>query len=118
MLRLADLREILRYVPQYRDKTFVIANVEDTLKLSHVRNFWDSLNFVNSTRKRFLGMGEAFQLLAKNNPNFRFIYLTQSPQLVNGKNEREFLNRNDFPKGVHTTYDPTQDTEIRFKVSS
>ena len=25
MLRLADLREILRYVPQYRDKTFVIA---------------------------------------------------------------------------------------------
>ena len=25
MLRLADLREILRYVPQYRDRTFVIA---------------------------------------------------------------------------------------------
>lgn len=25
MLRLADLREILRYVPQYRDKTFVVA---------------------------------------------------------------------------------------------
>src|SRR3954447_3090074 len=25
MLRLADLREILRYVPQYRDKTFVIS---------------------------------------------------------------------------------------------
>lgn len=25
MLRLADLREILRYVPQYRDKTFVLA---------------------------------------------------------------------------------------------
>ena len=25
MLRLADLREILRYVPQYRDRVFVIA---------------------------------------------------------------------------------------------
>lgn len=97
-------------------KTLVIANVEDTLKLSHARNFWDSLNYVNSTRKRYLGMSDALNLLEKNNPEFHFIYLTQSPQLVAGKNEREFLNRNDFPKGSQVTYDSNQDVDARLVV--
>lgn len=99
-------------------KTLVVVNVEDTLKISHVRNFWDSLNYVNSTRKRFMGTSDAFSLLARHNPDFKFVYLTQSPQLVMGKNEREFLNKNDFPKGSHATYDSNQDAALRLKVVS
>ena len=33
MFRLADLREMLRYVPQYRDRIFVIAKQRGTATL-------------------------------------------------------------------------------------
>lgn len=97
-------------------KTLVIANVEDTLKISHVRNFWDSLNYTASTRKRFLGMSELFNSLANHNPDFQFIYLTQSPDLVAGKNEREFLSQNGFPRGSSYSYESNSDKASRLNI--
>ena len=56
MLRLADLREILRYVPQYRDRVFVIA-VDGAVV--------ENANFVDilSNGRVMLGIGSAATFL-------------------------------------------------------
>ena len=82
-----------------RESLLVIANVEDTLKISHVQNFWDSLNYDTNNKKRYLGMSEALNILAAANPSARFVYLTRGTELVSGKIEREFLVNFKFPRG-------------------
>lgn len=82
-----------------RESMLVIANVEDTLKISHVQNFWDSLNYDTNNRKRYMGMIEALNVFANSNPSARFVYLTRGTELVAGKVEREFLLNKKFPRG-------------------
>src|SRR5438270_13433981 len=50
MLRLADLREILRYVPQYRDKTFVIALDGAVVDHDNLRNILLDIALLRSLR--------------------------------------------------------------------
>src|ERR1700736_989119 len=50
MLRLADLREILRYVPQYRDKTFVIALDGAIVEEGNFRNLLLDIALLRSLR--------------------------------------------------------------------
>jgi hypothetical protein len=97
-------------------KTLVIVNVEDTLKLAHVRNFWDSLNYTSDLRKRFLGMSAVLNQLAMNNRGFHFAYLTQSPELVAGKTELEFLRKFGFPLGELKTYTSEPNSTKRLQV--
>lgn len=101
---------------QADDKTLVIVNVEDTLKIAHVRNFWDSLNYASDSRKRFMGMSAVLNVFAHNNPSFRFVYLTQSTELIAGKTEIEFLKKNDFPRGEYRTYGLNFDNTSRLEV--
>jgi amino-acid N-acetyltransferase len=50
MLRLADLREILRYVPQYRDRTFVIALDGAVVADDNLRNILLDIALLRSLR--------------------------------------------------------------------
>src|SRR6185369_7345831 len=50
MLRLADLREILRYVPKYRDKTFVIALDGAVVEEKNFRNLLLDIALLRSLR--------------------------------------------------------------------
>ncbi len=50
MLRLADLREILRYVPQYRDKTFIIALDGAVVAHENFRNILLDIALLRSLR--------------------------------------------------------------------
>src|SRR4051812_41103506 len=50
MQRLVDLREILRYVPQYRDKTFVIAFDGAVVEHDNFRNLLLDLALLRSIR--------------------------------------------------------------------
>ena len=52
MLRLADLREILRYVPQYRDKTFVIALDGAVVEEENFRNLLLDIALLRSLLSR------------------------------------------------------------------
>lgn len=96
--------------------TLIITTVEDTLKISHIRNFWDSLNYTGSTRKGFLGMKEVFGIVENENRDFHFVYLTQSPELVSGKNEQEFLKKSSFPRGVNVVYSSNATVESRVRL--
>lgn len=50
MLRLADLREILRYVPEYRDRTFVIATDGAIVEHENFRNLLLDIALLRSLR--------------------------------------------------------------------
>lgn len=62
-MRLADLREILKYVPQYRDKTFVIAVDSAVVEDEHFRTLLMDIALLRSLRIRVaLVHGAAFQI--------------------------------------------------------
>lgn len=84
---------------QNEESGLVVVNVEDTLKISHIQDFWDSLNYNMDYKKRFMGMNAALNILAKNNPGYSFVYLTRGTELMAGKIEREFILNNNFPRG-------------------
>ena len=52
-MRLTDLREILRYVPQYRDKTFVIALDGALVEEENFRNLLLDITLLRSLRIAF-----------------------------------------------------------------
>lgn len=98
------------------EQGLIIVNVEDTLKIAHIQNFWDSLNYNTDSKKRFMGMSQALQMLAKSNPSYRFVYLTRPTELVAGKIEREFVLDNRFPRGEFKTYSSDNTTQTRIEV--
>jgi amino-acid N-acetyltransferase len=68
MLRLADLREILRYVPQYRDKTFVIALDGAVVEEENFRNLLLDIALLRSLRVKVAlvhGAGHQIRRLAE-----------------------------------------------------
>ncbi len=68
MLRLADLREILRYVPQYRDRTFVIALDGAIVEDDNFRNLLLDIALVRSLRIQVAlvhGAGQQIRRLAQ-----------------------------------------------------
>lgn len=67
MLRLADLREMLRYVPQYRDKIFVIAVDGAVVECDNLRNLLLDVALLRSLRIGVVlvhGAGEQIRTLA------------------------------------------------------
>src|SRR5258708_34368967 len=68
MLRLADLREILRYVPQYRDRVFVIAVDGAVVEDANFRNLLLDVALLRSLRVGVAlvhGAGHQIQRLAE-----------------------------------------------------
>jgi amino-acid N-acetyltransferase len=68
MLRLADLREILRYVPQYRDKTFIIALDGAVVEEENFRNLLLDIALLRSLRVEVVlvhGAGHQIRRLAE-----------------------------------------------------
>ncbi|RYZ82139.1 MAG: DUF2183 domain-containing protein, partial [Proteobacteria bacterium] len=80
-------------------KTLVVAQVEDTLKVTHTPNFWDSLNYIQDSESRFLGMSETLSLLVQDKPWVQIAYMIQPPELVIGKFQAAFLKQQKFPAG-------------------
>ncbi|HEY8271947.1 MAG TPA: phosphatase domain-containing protein [Pseudobdellovibrionaceae bacterium] len=99
-----------------RERTLVIVQVEDTLKLSHVQNFWDSLNYNTDTKQRFIGMNAALSELARKNAASTFAYLTQGPEMAAGEAEMEFISVNGFPRGQFVPYSNNADRDTQMKV--
>src|SRR5215813_8003313 len=64
MLRLADLREMLHYVPQYRDRIFVIAMDGSIVECDNFRNLLLDIALLKSLRiSVVLVHGAAHQIL-------------------------------------------------------
>ncbi|RME15969.1 MAG: DUF2183 domain-containing protein [Bdellovibrio sp.] len=85
---------------QGRAKTLVISDIDDTLKVSHVRNFFDALRYMNKTHARFKGMREALYLLSHLDSEVEFFYLSNAPEMFMERYHRNFLEEGQFPQGL------------------
>jgi hypothetical protein len=98
--------------------TLVIADVDDTLKITHSQSFWDSLNYVQDTSSRFMGMEDVFKILAAPPTQASFVYLAQPQELLAGRVQSEFLNLNHFPQGLVVHGRADDGVELRLQTLS
>src|SRR5262249_21208481 len=85
-MRLTDLREILRYVPQYRDKTFVIALDGALVEEENFRNLLLDITLLRSLRIRVVlvhGAGHQVRRLAQET--------RQTPSNIDGTGVTDFV---------------------------
>ena len=79
-------------------KTLIVSDIDDTIKVSHVRDSIDlGLNaFV--TTGAFKGMSEVYHSMVAQ-PETEIIYVTNAYDYLMSDSHNEFLRKNNFPKG-------------------
>ena len=80
-------------------KTFIISDIDDTLKVSHVLNTADAALNAFRTDIPFKGSPELFRFLEKEVKDSKFFYVTNAPKWLMKKSHTKFIRENAFPKG-------------------
>lgn len=80
-------------------KTFVISDIDDTIKVSHIRKVTSSAANAFKTRVPFAGSADLFQFLKSEIKDTSFYYVTNAPRWLMTRSHLKFLERNNFPGG-------------------
>lgn len=111
MKKLTLLLSVFLFVFNLSAKTVVLSDVDDTLKVAHVRSTWGKLLRAFNTKVKFTGMPELFHALAKSGEVSSFYYLSNAPKSLMGKSHPTFLANNKFPTGTIWLRDELSSTE-------
>ena len=79
--------------------TIIVTDIDDTVKVSHVRDFKDLLLNAYRTSNRFLGMAELLTSIKDDN-DAEVIYLTNAPRGLMSWSHKSLLEKGDFPSGT------------------
>lgn len=79
----------------------LISDVDDTIKDSQVRDYWEMLKRGRRTGPEMMvpGMRELLYLAKENGHSDKLFYVSKIPSFLDGYH-REFLTNNNFPEGV------------------
>ena len=80
---------------QAKSKILFISDVDDTIKISHVRSKADSASNAFFNYKSFLGMSKLYQLVSKA-PDVNIFYVSNAPSFLMNSNHKKFLNQFNF----------------------
>ncbi|MGZ3798496.1 MAG: phosphatase domain-containing protein, partial [Pseudobdellovibrionaceae bacterium] len=89
-------------------KTLLVSDIDDTIKLAHVRDFADALKYARDTESRFLGMNALYSKILQDQPDSQIVYLSKAPAWAMEKTHRRFLEAGGYPSGEYiprTKYD-------------
>lgn len=89
-------------------RTLLVSDVDDTIKVAHVRDFTEAARYAFDSQSRFLGMNRLYNLLVSDNPDIEIVYLSRAPDWLMGRTHRKFLLNGSFPEGQYinrTKYD-------------
>nr|BFD66821.1 hypothetical protein HAGR004_18430 [Bdellovibrio sp. HAGR004] len=89
-------------------KTLLVSDIDDTIKLAHVKDLSEAARFAFDSQSRFLGMSELYQLIDQDQPDLDIVYLSRAPNWLMGRTHRKFLVNGGFPEGQYinrTNYD-------------
>lgn len=89
-------------------KTLLVSDVDDTIKLAHVKDYGDALKYAFDDESRFLGMSFLYTQILNDQSDSQVVYLSKGPARIVGKTHRELLAKGQFPKGQYiprTEYD-------------
>lgn len=77
----------------------LISDIDDTIKVSHVRDKLDAFVNIFHTENVFRGMPEMYNLLTQGQPTMPVFYLTNAPEFLMKSFHADFLEQNHFPNG-------------------
>lgn len=80
-------------------KTIVISDIDDTLKISHVLDRLDALDYALLTDNVFGGMSTLFRLIEHQDTTLKFYYVSNAPTDLMQFAHEEFISINNFPEG-------------------
>jgi hypothetical protein len=80
-------------------KTIVISDIDDTLKISHVLDRVDVLDYALLTDNVFGGMSTLLRAMEKQDSTLKFYYVSNAPRDLMQTTHEEFVSNNDFPEG-------------------
>lgn len=91
-------------------KTLVVADIDDTLKISHILDVEDALTYGVQTENAFTGMNQLFDLMKSGwGSEVDFYYLSNAPAWLMEDLHRDFLNLHSFPSGRLSLLDSYSD---------
>lgn len=79
-------------------RTIVVSDIDDTLKISHVRSTTDKVLNAPRTDVVYSGMPELFRTLEQRG-DVEFVYLSNAPSWLMDESHKTFLDYNLFPRG-------------------
>ncbi|KHD88913.1 MAG: hypothetical protein OM95_07125 [Bdellovibrio sp. ArHS] len=82
-------------------QTLFVSDVDDTIKLAHVKDFSSAARYAFDDKSRFLGMNALYQAIAKENSDIQFVYLSKAPEWLMARTHRNFLKNGSFPAGTY-----------------
>ncbi len=91
-------------------KTVIVTDIDDTVKVSHVRDFTDLILNAYRTSNRFLGMAEILNSIKDDN-DAEVFYLTNAPRDLMSWSHTTLLERGNFPSGVIYLRDDISDDQ-------
>lgn len=98
-------------------KVLVVADIDDTLKVTNVRSVWGSASSFFDDTSRFAGMADLFNALKDSHAEIEFHYVSLAPEALMSERHQEFLEENNFPiTALHTNPGLTQDPQLKQKV--
>lgn len=89
-------------------RTLLVSDVDDTIKLAHIKDLSEAARFAFDSKSRFLGMSELYHLIRQDDPEVEIVYLSRAPDWFMGRTHRKFLANGNFPEGEYinrTNYD-------------
>jgi hypothetical protein len=79
--------------------TLIISDIDDTIKISHVRDQIDLVANAMVTTAPFKGMSELFVEILTENPESEIIYVTNADDFWMHGSHTNFIRNNNFPEG-------------------
>lgn len=81
-------------------RLLIISDIDDTIKISHVRGKTRGFTNAFRTQNVFPGMPKLYQEILKSNPASRFYYVSNAPETFMRRSHQQFLDENKFPPGL------------------
>ena len=79
-------------------QTLLISDIDDTVKVSHIRSLKGAVSNAFRTNNIFKGMADLYKSVAKDS-GAKIIYLTNAPEKILGYSHTRTLKNGRFPKG-------------------
>lgn len=98
-----------------KSKVLLISDVDDTIKIAHVRSKSDSASNAFFNFKSFLGMSELYHLVLKT-PDTNIFYVSNAPSFLMNSSHKKFLTQFNFPNVQNLkTRDNPSDNQFKTK---
>lgn len=82
-------------------QTLLISDIDDTIKLANVKNLMSAASYAFDDQSEFTGMSQLYNIIVRDNPDTKVVYLSKAPHWLMSRTHRNFLENASFPEGEY-----------------